>query len=84
MATKEDSIAKFVKQQIRKWESGPAEKEPKPEIQVPVITVSMEPGSGGSLVAQKVADRLGFDYFHRGIIQGIAKSAKIRDSVIDT
>jgi len=84
MATKEDSIAKFVKQQIRKWESGPAEKEPKPEIQVPVITVSMEPGSGGSLVAEKVADRLGFDYFHRGIIQGIAKSAKIRDSVIDT
>jgi cytidylate kinase len=84
MVTKEDSIAKFVKQQIRKWESAPAEKKPKPEIQVPVITVSMEPGSGGSLVAEKVADRLGFDYFHRGIIQGIAKSAKIRDSVIDT
>ena len=84
MATKEDSIAKFVKQQIRKWGSAPAAKEPKPEIQVPVITVSMEPGSGGSLVAQKVAERLGFDYFHRGIIQGIAKSAKIRDSIIDT
>ena len=44
----------------------------------------MEPGSGGSLVAQKVAKRLGFDYFHRDIIQGIAKSAKIRDSIIDS
>ncbi len=84
MVKKEDSIAQFVKQQIRKWESGPAEKDRKPEVRIPVITVSMEPGSGGSLVAQEVADRLGFDYFHRDIIQGIAKSAKIRASVIDT
>ena len=84
MATKEDSIARFVKQQIRKWEIGTAEKELEPQARIPVITVSMEPGSGGSLVAQAVADRLGFDYFHRGIIQGIAKSAKIRASVIDT
>ncbi|MGD2023432.1 MAG: cytidylate kinase-like family protein [Desulfobacterales bacterium] len=84
MVKKEDSIKEFVKQQIRKWESGPAEKDRKPEVRVPVITVSMEPGSGGSLVAQKVADRLGFDYFHKDIIEGIAKSAKIRASVIDT
>ena len=84
MVTKENSIAQFVKQQIRKWESGPAEKDRRPEVNIPVITVSMKPGSGGSLVAQEVADRLGFDYFHRDIIQGIAKSAKIRASVIDT
>ncbi|MEJ2220551.1 MAG: cytidylate kinase-like family protein [Desulfobacterales bacterium] len=84
MATKEESIVQFVKQQIRKWESGPAEKDRKSQVRIPVITVSMEPGSGGSLVAEAVADRLGFDYFHRDIIQGIAKSAKIRASVIDT
>ena len=84
MVTKENSITQFVKQQIRKWESGPAEKDRRPEAHIPVITVSMKPGSGGSLVAQEVADRLGFDYFHRDIIQGIAKSAKIRASVIDT
>jgi cytidylate kinase len=84
MATKEESIVQFVKQQIRKWETGPAKKDRKPQVRIPVITVSMEPGSGGSLVAEAVADRLGFDYFHRDIIQGIAKSAKIRASVIDT
>jgi cytidylate kinase len=84
MVTKEESIAQFVKQQIRKWESAPDEKERKPEVQVPVITVSMEPGSGGSLIAQEIANRLSFDFFHRDIIQGIAKSAKIRTSVIDT
>lgn len=84
MVKKEESIAKFVRQQIRKWEIPPAKPDRKPQVRIPVVTVSMEPGSGGSLVAQKVAEHLGFDYFHRDIIQGIAKSAKIRASVIDT
>lgn len=84
MVTKENSIAQFVKQQISKWESGPAGKDRRPEVHIPVITVSMKPGSGGTLLAQEVADRLGFDYFHRDIIEGIAKGAKIRASVIDT
>ena len=84
MVKKEDSIAAFVKQQIRKWEIRPDKKEPKPEVRVSVITMSMEPGSGGSLIAQDVAQRLGYDYFHRDIIRDIAKSAKIRQSVIDT
>jgi cytidylate kinase len=84
MVTKEESIARFVKQQIRKWEKDPATEDRQQKIRIHVITVSMKPGSGGTLVAQEVADRLGFDYFHRGIIEGIAKSAKIRASVIDT
>ncbi len=84
MVTKEESVAQFVKQQIRKWEIPPAKSDRKPNVRIPVITVSMEPGSGGSLVAQKVADGLGFDYFHQDIIRDIAKRAKIRDSIIDT
>ncbi|MGD9280970.1 MAG: cytidylate kinase-like family protein [Desulfobacterales bacterium] len=84
MVTKEESIAQFVKQQIRKWEKGPVRKDGRPQPRITVITVSMEPGSGGSLIAQQVADRFGFDYFHRDIIKGIAKSAKIRATVIET
>jgi cytidylate kinase len=84
MVTKEESIAKFVRQQIRKWKSSPVQLDRKPEDRITVITMSMEPGSGGSLVAEKVAYHLGFDYFDRDIIRGIAKSAKIRASVIDT
>ena len=84
MVTKENSISQFVKQQIRKWEGGVAEKDRKAKARIPVITVSMEPGSGGSIVAQEVAKRLGFDYFNREMIEGIAKSAKIRASVIET
>jgi cytidylate kinase len=84
MVTKENSIATFVKQQIRKWESAPAREAGKLQTRIPVITVSMQPGSGGSLIAEKIADRFGFDYFHRDIIKGIAKSAKIRATVIET
>ena len=84
MATKDESIYEFVKHQIRKWEIPPAKPDRKLQVRIQVITLSMEPGSGGSLVAQKVAKRLDFDYFHRDIIQGIAKSAKIRASVINT
>lgn len=84
MATKDESVYQFVKHQIRKWEIPPAKPGRKPQVRIQVITLSMEPGSGGSLVAQEVAKRLDFDYFHRDIIQGIAKSAKIRASVIDS
>jgi len=84
MVTKENSISQFVKQQIRKWGGDVAEKDRRAKVRIPVITVSMEPGSGGSIVAQEVAKRLGFDYFNREMIEGIAKSAKIRASVIET
>lgn len=84
MAKKDESIYQFVKHQIRKWEIPPAEPDRKVQVRIQVITLSMQPGSGGSLVAREVAKRLGFDYFHRHIIEGIAKSAKIRASVIDS
>ena len=84
MVTKEKSLEQFVKQQIRKWEIPPTTSDRTPEVRISVITLSMEPGSGGSLVAQAAAKRLGFDYFHHDIIRDIAKSAKIRRSLIDT
>lgn len=49
-----------------------------------VITMSMEPGSGGRIIAEKLAHRLGFDLFHRDIIKAIAKSSRMSDRVIDT
>jgi cytidylate kinase len=50
---------------------------PQKKTRLPVITVSSEPGSSGTIVAQEVAKRLDFDYFHRDIVEGIAKSAVI-------
>ena len=84
MTEKAVSIEKFVKEQVKKWESRYSEVQKKGQARIPVITVSMEPGSGGSVVAKGIAERLGFDLFNREIIEGIAKSSRIRSSVIET
>jgi cytidylate kinase len=84
MAEKKISIEQFVKEQIKKWERMYLEKDRKAEARIPVITISSEPGSGGTIVGQEVAKRLDFDYFNREIVEGIAKSAEIRSTVIDS
>ena len=84
MAKKEVSIDQVVKKQIKKWEDQFAGKKAHPQKQIPVITVSMEPGSGGSIVAQRIADRFEFDCFNRDIVEKIAKTAKIRSKVVNS
>jgi cytidylate kinase len=84
MDQKKKSIKQFVKQQIKKWERMYLEEDGKAEARIPVITVSSEPGSGGSIIAQEIAKRLDFDYFNRDMVEGIAESAEIRSTVIDS
>ena len=84
MEKKKISIEQFVKEQVKKWESMYPAKDREGEARIPVITVSMQPGAGGSMVARRIAERLEFDFFHRDIINGIAESAKISASVIET
>jgi cytidylate kinase len=84
MAKKEISLNQVVKKQIKKWEDQFAGQKTRAEAQLPVITMSMEPGSGGSIIAQKIAERLEFDYFHRDIVEKIAQTAEIRSAVINS
>jgi cytidylate kinase len=78
------SIKQFVGKQIKKWERMYSQAEGQAEPRLPSITVSMEPGSGGTILAQKIADRLEFDLFNREIVEAIAKSSEIRETVIET
>jgi cytidylate kinase len=84
MAKKEISINQVVKKQIKKWEDQFAGQKARAEAQIPVITVSMEPGSGGSIIAQRIAERLEFDYFNRDIVEKISQTAEIRSAVINS
>ena len=84
MTKKKTSIDQFVTDQLKKWESAYSIDNATTEAPIPVITVSMEPGSGGSVMAQKIAERLGFSYFNRDIVEEISKSTKIRSPVINT
>jgi cytidylate kinase len=84
MAKEKISIKQFVGNQVKKWERMYSQAGRQAEPRLPSITVSMEPGSGGSMVAQKIADRLDFDLFNREIVEAIAKSSEIRETVIET
>ena len=84
MAKKDISVDQFVKQQVKKWQGQFSGKRDQAVAQIPVITIAMEPGSGGSIVAQKIAEQLEFDYFNRDIVEKIAKTAKIRGTVVNS
>lgn len=76
------AIYQLIEEQVRRWEIQRQEKRDlKP---LPVITLSREPGSGGRLVAQTVADRLGLDLFHQAIINAMADNADTTTRVIRT
>ncbi len=48
----------------------------------PFITVAREPGSGGTPIAQALAERLGYKFINEEIIDEIASSTKRRKEVI--
>jgi len=77
------SHEKIIDEQVKRWEIMRAQKTGKEEG-IPVITVSREPGSGGGIVAKKVAEQLGLDLFHGEIIQKIAESADTSSRILET
>lgn len=48
----------------------------------PFITIAREPGSGGAPIAQKVAEKLGFEYVDEQIIDKISHSTQKRKAII--
>jgi cytidylate kinase len=76
------AIHQLIEEQVRRWEILRKEK---PEVKpLPVVTLSREPGSGGNLVAQAVAECLGLDLFHQDLITAMAENADASTRVIRT
>jgi len=82
MSADQNLIHKFIKEQCIIWEKMRVYQKKEELTHLPVITICMAAGSGGSLVAQQVADNLGFDLFHREIIQAIADSGHLDPGVL--
>ena len=80
----EMSVEGFVKKQVEKWHKLYTADGKQKKVQIPAITLCMEPGSGGCLIASQVAERLGFDFFHRDIIHKISESARISETVVES
>ena len=77
------SIPRIIEEQVQRWQI--MQKEGKEEKEgVSIVTVSREPGSGGRIVAGKLADKLGIDIFHQEVINEIAKSADVSEKLLET
>lgn len=77
-------VEDFVEAQVKIWKTNLSTDDNEKKTRLPVITVCMEPGSGGSVIAKNIAKELDFDFFHNDIINKIAKSSKISSQVIET
>ena len=75
-------IQEFLSSQIQAWD-GIRSRETLDGKDLPVITLSMEPGSGGSPIARDVSERLGFDHFHRELLEVVASDANVSSKVIE-
>ncbi len=78
------SINKIVEDQVKKWHyqnDGNTEIKQAP---CPVVTISREPGSGGRIIAEKLAQKLGFDLFHQEVVHEMAKDANISVRFMET
>lgn len=81
------TIELIVDQQIRRWElerRKPAEIEAAPQKSGPIITLSRQRGSEGSLVAERLAELTGFSHFNREIIEQISHEIGIQKRLIES
>lgn len=79
----ESLFNQFVSEQIEKMSQERLQRHGDAKSYVPVVTVSIQPGSGGRLIAEQVAKTLGFDFFNREIIHQVAESVKINPEIIE-
>ena len=90
MEDEKTTIDRLVEQQVRKWrnlmEEGRYDDALKHQQATgnPVITISREPGSGGSEIARKLSKDLTMDLMGGQIIQHVAESAKMSRKVIES
>ena len=71
-------------QQVGKWLDVENRRKAQRNFEIKVITVSRQAGSGGKLIAARVAQETGLKYYDRELIQKVAKSAKADPEAVRT
>ncbi|MEW6444302.1 MAG: cytidylate kinase-like family protein [bacterium] len=82
MKSRHRSVEAMVDDQVRRWELLSKADEAKPAE--PVIALTRLPGSGGDLIAERLAGQTGFDLFDTRIIEKVAESANLSSACIKT
>jgi cytidylate kinase len=75
------TVDQIVEQQVARWQLERARRreEARPH---PVITVSRQYGARGAAVAHAVAERLGYSYWNREIVEEIARHAQVSELLV--
>jgi len=74
----------LIRKKIEAWQRAKECREPGEEIASSTITISSQPGSGGTLIAERLAGRLGYELFDRFLVDVVAESAEISRDVVQT
>ncbi len=77
------SIHQIIDEQVKRWELSKLSAPEKIES-CRVITISRECGSRGYEVAQKLAQKTGFDLFHNEILEAMVRSSKTSKILMET
>ncbi len=77
------SIPQIIEEQVHRWQIQ-QKKKPEEKAIAPVVTISREPGSGGRIMAQKLAERLGFEVFYQEVLHEMAKRAEVSEQLLAT
>ena len=83
MKTTIRSMERLIEEQMQRWQLMHAEKKAQRDV-LPVITISREPGSGGRIVAQKLAAKLNVEVFHQEVLHEMAKRAEVSQQMLAT
>jgi cytidylate kinase len=83
MKTKTRSIEQIIEEQVRRWQIMRTE-EKKEEERISVVTFSREHGSGGDILAERLAEKLGYELFHQEVLHSMAESARVSVRFLET
>ena len=83
MKTKTRSVQQIIEEQMQRWQLMKTKKV-KEKQGVSTITISREPGSGGRIIAKKLAGKLGFEVFHQEVLLEIARRADVSEKLLAT
>ncbi len=76
-------MERLIEDQMHRWQLMHKGKKVEKEV-LPIITISREPGSGGRIVAKKLAVKLNVELFHQEVLHEMAKRAEVSRQMLAT
>jgi len=77
------TISQIIEEHVHRWQIM-RKKEEEEKGGVSIVTLSREPGSGGRIIATRLAEKLNIDIFHQEVINEIAKRADVSEKFVET